>query len=76
MNETTPHRHRRRERGEECKKCQSSFRVTGGRKERGKEGGREENGSSFPMMILVYNRRAGSGVAVHTASCLNVSVFG
>ena len=44
--------------------------------EREREGGREENGSSFPMMILVYNRRAGSGVAVHTASYLNVSVFG
>ena len=40
------------ERGE-CKKCQSSFRRTGG------EGGREgKNGSSFPMMIPVYNRRA------------------
>ena len=58
MDETARHRHRRggggwREREGECKKCQSSFRRTGG------EGGREgKNGSSFPMMIPVYNRRA------------------
>ena len=45
-----------------------------GREGRGREG--KGSGSSFPMMILVYNRRAGSGVAVHTASYLNVSVFG
>ena len=50
---------------------------TDGRKGRGgerEEGGREGkgSGSSFPMMILVYNRR---GAALPLAS-LNVSVFG
>ena len=48
-------RHRRARAGErgECKKCQSSSGRTGVR--RGREG---KNGSSFPMMIPVYNRRA------------------